>query len=55
MNSIVIRYLYIFVTTGMPEVIMWWAEGRKKIGVIGYMIDCAQPTQGQGGRMEERL
>lgn len=38
----------------MLEVILWWVEGRKKIGVIGYRIDCAQPTQGQGGRMEEK-
>lgn len=31
---------------------MWWAEGRKKIGVFGYMTDYLQPTQVKGGRLE---
>lgn len=32
---------------------MWWVEGKKKIGVFGYMTDRLHPTQVPGGRWEE--
>lgn len=31
---------------------MLWVEGRKKIGIFGYMADGLHPTQVKRGRME---